>query len=73
MQRRVSSDEASSGDWTIDWLDAGTSYRVHVSPNDGVHLDEWFEGATSSEEASPVVAPATVDISLAAGGTLAGT
>ena len=54
-------------------MDAGTSYRVHVSPNDGVHLDEWFEGATSSEEASPVVAPATVDISLAAGGTLAGT
>lgn len=62
-----------TGAWLIDGLESGVSYKVQAYAYDDIHLGEWAQDATSFETATPFVAPATVDISLAQGAVLAGT
>ena len=63
----------ASGQWTVDGLTAGRSYKVEISSQDDVHIGEWAQNASSFETATTFVAPATVDVALSPGGILAGT
>lgn len=65
-------DGSGSGRWTIEGLHAGTSYAVQLESNDA-HVYEWWQDAPGIEEATPVVAPATLDAALTMAATLAGT
>ncbi|MFC7487449.1 carboxypeptidase regulatory-like domain-containing protein [Knoellia sp. CPCC 206453] len=60
------------GSWSLD-VEAGVSYKVEVRAYDGRHVGEWAQDAASVEEAESFVAPAVVDVSLRAGGTIGGT
>lgn len=61
-----------TGHWSLDGLESGTAFKVEVTAWDGVHLGQWATGAADFDTATEFLAPATVDVSLALGGTMTG-
>ncbi|MHB8895458.1 MAG: DUF5719 family protein, partial [Candidatus Geothermincolia bacterium] len=67
----------ATGDYTLSGLPTG-NYEVYFDPYDGTHLDEWYSGKTSRDNADQVAvtAPnetANINAALMVGGTLSGT
>lgn len=62
-----------AGHWSVASTEAGVAYKVEVNTYDGTHVGEWASGASSFDQAAEFVAPTTVDVSVALGGTISGT
>ena len=59
------------GTWSAD-VQAGTTYKIEVSAQDGRHIGEWAKDAATFGDATEITAPAVVDVGLAVGGTIGG-
>jgi hypothetical protein len=65
--------DLQTGAYTIDGLQAGTAYRIQVTSVAPYPQEMWWPGGPTVNDAQPVVAPATVDVSLPLAATLVGT
>jgi hypothetical protein len=63
--------DPASGAYVVDGLSDGTAYRLDVQ-SDGVHAEQWFDGATGFDAATDVVAPGTADVVVQVAGTISG-
>jgi hypothetical protein len=68
-----SGSDGTTGRWQVYGLPEGVAYKIEVASYDGVHLGEWAQDAADFYAADEIVTPATVDVALAAGGTMTGT
>ncbi len=62
-----------TGAYTLDGLTAGSGYFIVVNAGLPYVTNMWLPGSPTFADAQPVVAPATVDVTLPVGGTLTGT
>ncbi len=67
----------SSGNYAIGALATG-NYKVSFSPDDGMHIREWYDDRQDQENADPVLVTAPdetsgIDAELAVGGSISGT
>jgi hypothetical protein len=65
--------DPQTGAYTLDGLEAGVAYRIQVSSGAPYPQEMWWPGGPTINDAQPVEAPATVDVSLPLAGTLVGT
>jgi protocatechuate 3,4-dioxygenase beta subunit len=65
--------DLQTGAYTIDGLQAGTAYRIQVTSVAPYPQEMWWPGGPTVNDAQPVVAPTTVDVSLPLAVTLVGT
>jgi hypothetical protein len=65
--------DLQTGAYSIDGLEAGVAYRILVSSGAPYPQETWWPGGPTINDAQPVEAPATVDVSVPPAGTLVGT
>jgi hypothetical protein len=65
--------DPQTGAYAIDGLEEGVAYRIQVSSGAPYPQETWWPGGPTINDAQPVVAPATVNVSVPPAGTLVGT